>query len=123
MPALMTPKNAVTASNMTTDPNAQRPDLTARGPAQSKGFRWGSSFCRVNDDFVQQAMRLAERIAHHYLGWRRRVSQQKRQNPDLNVSSMVLTTMSNRLPDGSRRAVHQVFINGPKIGFAQSRTS
>jgi cytochrome c2 len=38
------------------DPNAQRPDLTARGPAQSKGFRWGSNFCRGNDDFVQQAM-------------------------------------------------------------------
>jgi hypothetical protein len=59
MPALMTPKNAVTASNMTTDPNAQRPDLTARGHAQSKGFRWGSNFCRGNDDFVQQAVRLA----------------------------------------------------------------
>jgi hypothetical protein len=57
MPALMTPKNAVTASNMTNDPNAQRPDLTARGDAQSKGFRPGSNFCRGDDDFVQQAMR------------------------------------------------------------------
>jgi hypothetical protein len=27
MPALMTPKNAVTASNMADDPKAQRPDF------------------------------------------------------------------------------------------------
>jgi hypothetical protein len=53
MPALMTPKNAVTASNMITDPNAQRADLTARGDAQSKRFRSRSNFCRGNDDFVQ----------------------------------------------------------------------
>ena len=35
------------------DPSAQRRDLTARGDAQSKRFRWGLNFCRGNDDFLQ----------------------------------------------------------------------
>jgi hypothetical protein len=40
MPALMTQKNAVTASNMATIlKKAQRSDQRARGDAQSKGFR------------------------------------------------------------------------------------
>jgi cytochrome c2 len=80
------------------DPNAQRPDLTARGPAQSKGFRWGSNFCRGNDDFVQQAMRLAGRIAH----------QQKRQNPDLSMSSILLamSKAARRLMPGGPRSLY-----------------
>src|ERR1700677_4171553 len=47
MPTLMTPKNAVSASNMATDPVAPQPDLTARGVTQSKGFRWGSNFANA----------------------------------------------------------------------------
>ena len=43
----MTPNNAVTASNMTTDPDAQRRDLTARGDAQSKRFRRARIFARA----------------------------------------------------------------------------
>lgn len=38
MPALMMPKNAVTASNMATILKAQRMDLTACGDTQSKQF-------------------------------------------------------------------------------------
>jgi hypothetical protein len=49
----MTPNNAVSASNMPTDPDAQRLDLTARGDAQSKGFRCEANFCQGNDDFLQ----------------------------------------------------------------------
>jgi hypothetical protein len=71
MPTLMTPKNAVSASNMATDPGAQLPDLTARGVAQSKGFRWGSNFCKPNDDFRQHLVpnlcRFGEQIMAGYV--------------------------------------------------------
>jgi hypothetical protein len=44
MPALITKKNPVIASNIATIPMAQRSDLTARGDTQSKGFRGRPNF-------------------------------------------------------------------------------
>jgi hypothetical protein len=44
MPALMMPKNAVTASNMASILKAQRLDLTACSDAQSKEFRAAPNF-------------------------------------------------------------------------------
>jgi hypothetical protein len=47
MPALMTQKNEVIASNISNDPIAQRPDLTALSNTQSKGFRRKPNFERA----------------------------------------------------------------------------
>jgi hypothetical protein len=47
MPALMTPKIAVNASNMAMNPATQQPDLKAYGGTQSKGFRSKPNFGRA----------------------------------------------------------------------------
>jgi hypothetical protein len=54
MPALMMPKNAVTASNMASILKAQRLDLTACSDAQSKGISCGVEFCKPVDVLLQQ---------------------------------------------------------------------
>jgi hypothetical protein len=66
IPALMTPKNAVTASNMVAipdpaiQPNALRARTVKRIPCKPK-------ISKLNDDFEQQASKLGsvDRRAHH----------------------------------------------------------
>jgi hypothetical protein len=74
IPALMTPKNAVTASNMVAipDPAIQPNALRARTVKRiSRGFRTS----KMNDDFEQQASKLGsvnrrvsspQRLIHHH---------------------------------------------------------